>query len=144
MYMFRPFIYLSLALILSGCDPNKIFGTRVTPMMGPDDPADRKTVEYNLFKPRVAIVGEALVAEVVEAELPGEAKYSTCIACHGMKGEGSVGPALQGQTADYIKQRLVAYKNGERVGRQSAMMWSQAGLLSDLDIEQLSEYIESL
>ena len=129
--------------LVSGCDPNKIFGTRVTPMMGPDDPADRTTVEYNLFKPTVAIAGEA-AAKVVEVALPGEAKYSTCIACHGMKGEGSVGPALQGQTADYIKQRLVAYKNGERVGRQSSMMWSQAGLLSDLDIEQLSEYIESL
>ena len=137
---------ISLILVVSlvsGCDPNKIFGTRVTPMMGPDD-NDKAAVDYTLFKPRVAIAGEELVAEVVEAALPGEAKYGTCIACHGMKGEGSVGPALQGQTADYIKQRLVAYKNGERVGRQSSMMWSQAGLLSDLDIEQLSEYIESL
>lgn len=139
----RNVIPLILVLsLVSGCDPNKIFGTRVTPMMGPDD-NDRASVDYTLFKPRVAIAGEALVAEV-EAALPGEAKYAGCIACHGMKGEGGVGPALQGQTADYIKQRLVAYKNGERVGRQSSMMWSQAGLLSDLDIEELSEYIESL
>jgi cytochrome c553 len=134
-------LILVLSLV-SGCDPNKIFGTRVTPMMGPDD-NDKATVDYTLFKPRVVIAGETVeVAEV--AALPGEAKYAGCIACHGMKGEGGVGPALQGQTADYIKQRLVAYKNGERVGRQSSMMWSQAGLLSDLDIEQLSEYIESL
>jgi cytochrome c553 len=131
-------LILVLSLV-SGCDPNKIFGTRVTP----PKMEQRQTVDYTLFKPRVAIAGEAVeVAEV--AALPGEAKYAGCIACHGMKGEGSVGPALQGQTADYIKQRLVAYKNGERVGRQSAMMWSQAGLLSDIDIEQLSEYIESL
>lgn len=135
-------LILVLSLV-SGCDPNKIFGTRVTPMMGPDDPADRKTVEYNLFKPRVAIAGEALAAEV-EAALPGEAKYVGCIACHGMKGEGGVGPALQGQTASYIKQRLVAYKNGERVGRQSSMMWSQAGLLSNTDIDDLAEYIEGM
>jgi len=134
-------LILVLSLV-SGCDPNKIFGTRVTPMMGPDD-NDTTTVDYTLFKPRVVIAGEAVEVEEVAA-LPGEAKYAGCIACHGMKGEGSVGPALQGQTADYIKQRLVAYKNGERGGRQSSMMWSQAGLLSDLDIEQLSEYIESL
>jgi len=61
-----------------------------------------------------------------------------------MKGEGSIGPKLAGQTASYIKEKLVAYKAGERVGRQSAMMWSQAGLLSDTDISQLSEYIETL
>ena len=141
--MIKAISLILVVSLVSGCDPNKIFGTRVTPMMGPDD-NDKAAVDYTLFKPRVAIAGEELVAEVVEAALPGEAKYGTCIACHGMKGEGSVGPALQGQTADYIKQRLVAYKNGERVGRQSSMMWSQAGLLSDLDIEQLSEYIESL
>lgn len=134
---------IAVLSLVSACDPNKIFGTRVTPMMGPDDPADRKTVEYNLFKPRVAIAGEALVAEVVEAALPGEAKYAGCMACHGMKGEGSVGPALAGRSADYIREKLVAYKAGERVGRQSSMMWSQAGLLSELDIDQLSEYIET-
>jgi len=137
----KKLIPLILALsLVSACDPNKIFGTRVTPMMGPDDPADRKTVEYNLFKPKVAIAGE-VVAEAIEEALPGEAKYAGCMACHGMKGEGGVGPALQGQSADYIRDRLIAYKKGEKVGRQSSMMWSQAGLLSDLDIDQLSEYI---
>ena len=133
-------LILVLSLV-SACDPNKIFGTRVTPMMGPDDPADRKTVEYNLFKPRVAIAGEEAVEVAVVAALPGESKYSGCIACHGMKGEGGVGPALAGQSADYIREKLIAYKNKEKVGRQSAMMWSQASMLSDVDIDQLSEYI---
>ena len=78
MYMCRPIIYLSLALVVSACDPNKIFGTRVTP----PKMEQRQTVDYTLFKPRVAIAGEEVeVAEV--AVLPGEAKYAGCIACHG-------------------------------------------------------------
>jgi len=108
-------------------------------MMGPDDPADRKTVEYNLFKPNVAIAGQE--AAPVEEVATAPSSWNGCIACHGMKGEGGVGPALAGQTADYLRQRLNAYKAGERVGRQSAMMWSQAGMLTPIDIDELSEYI---
>ena len=49
-----------------------------------------------------------------------------------------------GFQADSLRINATRIKNGEKVGRQSAMMWSQAGLLSDLDIEQLSDYIETL
>ncbi len=71
----------------------------------------------------------------------GEKKYLGCATCHGGNGEGGIGPKLQGQSASYIKVRLTAYKNKEKVGRQSVMMWSQASLLSDADINDLSGYI---
>ena len=71
----------------------------------------------------------------------GEKQYAGCASCHGGNGEGGIGPKLQGQTLSYIKGRLTAYKNKEKVGRQSVMMWSQASLLSDADINDLSEYI---
>ena len=47
-------ILIPLAMLLTACDPNKIFGTRVTP------PKEQpKSVEYELFSPTVAIAGGA-------------------------------------------------------------------------------------
>jgi len=83
--------------------------------------------------------------QVAAAEvLPGEAKYAACGACHGSQGGGGVGPALAGQTVEYIVGRLNQYKAGEKVGSQSNMMWAQAGALSDQDINDLAEYIVTL
>ena len=135
MYMCRPIIYLSLVLVISACDPNKVFGTRVTP----PKMEQRTTVDYSLFKPRVAIAGEQIASVEVPKSVPQA--WSSCIACHGASGQGGVGPALAGKSAEYLSQRLYAYKAGERVGMQSAMMWGQAGMLTDLDIEELSEWM---
>ena len=69
--------------------------------------------------------------------------WSGCAACHGQDGQGmGVFPKLAGQTSDYISQRLYAYKNREQVGAMSSTMWSQAGMLSDQDIELISKFIE--
>ena len=38
----------------------------------------------------------------------------------------------------------MAYKAGETIGAQSSMMWGQAGMLSDEDIHDVTEYIETL
>ena len=51
-------------------------------------------------------------------------------------------PKLAGQNAEYISQRLYAYQNRETIGAMSATMWAQAGMLSDSDIQTLSEFIE--
>ena len=53
-------------------------------------------------------------------------------------------PKLKGQTAEYIVGRLNQYRNGEKVGSQSNMMWGQAAGLSDTDINDLAEYIVTL
>ena len=50
---------------------------------------------------------------------------------------------LKGQTAEYIVGRLNQYKNGEKVGNQSNLMWGRAGL-SEKDINDLAEYIVTL
>ena len=94
------------------------------------------------FHPVVNIEGGTQVA-VVET-LPGEAKYAACGACHGANGGGGVGPALAGQSAEYIVGRLNQYKAGEKVGSQSNLMWGQAAGLSDQDIQDLAEYTASL
>ena len=69
--------------------------------------------------------------------------WAGCAACHGNEGQGmGVFPKLAGQSGDYISQRLYAYKNRETVGNMSSTMWAQAGMLSDSDIQTLSEFIE--
>jgi cytochrome c len=121
---------------------------------GANDPGLAKTVgtskeqlanieqRISSFHPVVNIEGGVQVA-VVDA-LPGEAKYAACGACHGANGEGGVGPALAGQSVEYIVGRLNQYKAGEKVGSQSNLMWGQAAGLSDQDIQDLAEYTASL
>ena len=71
--------------------------------------------------------------------------WSGCAACHGQEGQGmAVFPKLAGQSADYIENRLYAYKNRETVGNMSSTMWAQAGQLTDDEISTLGKYIETL
>ena len=68
--------------------------------------------------------------------------WAGCAACHGADGAGGIGPQLTGQTATYIKDRLVTYKNNGTVGAQSALMWGQAAMLTDGQIDTISQFIE--
>ncbi len=69
--------------------------------------------------------------------------WAGCAACHGQDGQGmGAFPKLAGSNAEYISQRLYAYKNRETIGNMSSTMWAQAGMLSDNDIETLSKFIE--
>ncbi len=70
--------------------------------------------------------------------------WGGCAACHGAEGQGmAVFPKLAGQNKDYIVSRLNAYKNRETVGNMSSTMWSQAGMLSDAQMEQIGKFIEA-
>jgi cytochrome c553 len=82
-------------------------------------------------------------AKASPAEL-GELAYAGCIACHGARGEGGIGPQLSGQPATDVAAKLLQYKNGETRGPQSALMWGQAAQLSPADIDNLAAYIETL
>jgi cytochrome c553 len=77
-------------------------------------------------------------------EALGEKYYGQCIACHGGNGEGGIGPKLQGQAAADIAMKLIAYRNGEERGAQSAMMWPVAKPMADADIDNLAAYLSSL
>ncbi len=85
--------------------------------------------------------GAAAAGAMEVAALPGEAKYAGCAACHGPNGGGGIGPQLAGRDADYIVGRLTAYKANETIGAQSALMWGQAAMLSEEDMQDLAEYI---
>jgi cytochrome c553 len=74
----------------------------------------------------------------------GQAAFATCVGCHGMAGEGGVGPQLAGQPAADIVAKLHKYKNGEQVGPMTAMMAPMAAGLSDTDIANIAAYTASL
>ena len=94
----------------------------------------------------VIAVAQAQAAARAEAspEELGKAGYAGCVACHGAGGEGGVGPKLAGQGAAAIADKLLRYKNGETIGGQSNLMWSQASQLSASDIDNLAAYIDTL
>ncbi|MEK9656490.1 MAG: c-type cytochrome, partial [Halieaceae bacterium] len=67
-----------------------------------------------------------------------------CIACHGGRGEGGIGPMLAGQTAADIVAKLAAYRAGEERGAQSAMMYPVAKPMTDADLDNIAAYVASL
>ena len=90
-----------------------------------------------------AVAEAAQVALALAPADKGKRLYPVCAACHGGKGEGGIGPALAGQTSDAIASKLIAYKAGETIGAQSALMWGQAAGLSEEDIANLAAYIST-
>ncbi len=71
------------------------------------------------------------------------ASPSTCEQCHGPDGLSNYDqfPNLKGQKKGYIIKQLKAFALGER---KNALMQSQAGLLSEEDMEALAEHFSSL
>ena len=146
---------LAATLFIGGCGDNAVFaakrtGTTDEQLAGIEDRIKSFGVVHVSGEP-VNFTGSAnayVVSDSVQLAsadvMPGEAKYAACSACHGARGQGGVGPMLAGQTVEYIVGRLRSYKAGETVGAQSALMWGQAGMLSEEDINDLAEYTASL
>jgi len=80
-----------------------------------------------------------LVVSMAQAQDPGQDFFtkSVCATCHGDRGEGNVGPNLQG-----TKMTLDAFKSKVRVGSET-MPPTPADKLSDADIERLYKYVAS-
>ena len=100
-------------------------------------------VALNGTAPEIEQRKKALAAQDEFSSIKG--LWAGCAACHGAEGQGmAVFPKLAGQSADYIENRLYAYKNRETVGNMSSTMWAQAGQLTDDEISTLGKYIETL
>ncbi|TVP85146.1 MAG: cytochrome c [Thioalkalivibrio sp.] len=75
----------------------------------------------------------------------GQAKYATCVGCHGAEGQGqAIFPAVAGKEVDYLVDVLNQYRAGDQVGPNTAMMMPHAMNLSDEDIADLAAYMNSL
>lgn len=94
--------------------------------------------KYGTFSEQLAAKRLAMQTETPADR--GAKIYVNCNMCHGMKGEGGIGPKLAGSTS--IVKMLEQYKAGETRGAQSALMWGQAANLSTQDMEDLQAYID--
>ena len=50
---------------------------------------------------------------------------------------------LAGQTSSMIIDKLTTYKNKGQIGPMSSLMWGQAAMLSDTDINMIGDYIQA-
>jgi cytochrome c553 len=109
---------------------------------------DESVIERIHLNVNICIEGQECgeVATIADsgAVSKGTKLYAGCIACHGAKGEGGIGPSFKGQTSEYIASALNEYKNNIERGPQSALMYAQAAALSENDIKELSKYILTL
>jgi len=63
-----------------------------------------------------------------------------CSSCHGVNGEGIVGPKLMGLSEDKIYQALTDFKSGKR---KNYVMYGLLTKLSDEDLKKLSKEIST-
>ena len=74
----------------------------------------------------------------------GEARYKkTCINCHGPAGKGAASyPKISGNEVSYTKSKLETYRDGIKIGPNSALMIMMAKSLTDEEIENLAAYLK--
>ena len=74
-----------------------------------------------------------------------KAKWNTCAACHGDKGQGKPGfPSLNWMEEDYIVEALTDYKQMINRGDMSGIMFGQAATLKDEEITLMAKFIKEL
>lgn len=75
----------------------------------------------------------------------GQSAYAAkgCIGCHGAGGVSAVAtnPTLKGRSADFISKNLTDFRSG---ARQNPIMNAMSAGLSDADIRNIADYIDSL
>ena len=92
------------------------------------------------------LIATLFVAASAQADVAaGKSTYASrgCIGCHGAGGVSVVAtyPSLKGKSADFVRKNLTEFRSG---ARKAAVMNAMAAGLSDADIENLADYIESL
>lgn len=83
-------------------------------------------------------------SDTAEADLAAgeEIFQKNCRSCHGPKAQGMASfPRLSDKEADYLLGRLTSYKNKEKVGPNSALMYPIAAKLSEDDMRNVAAYI---
>jgi cytochrome c553 len=87
-----------------------------------------------------------ICAPAVQADAAaGQSAYAAkgCIGCHGAGGVSAVAtnPTLKGRSADFVSKNLTDFRSG---ARQNPIMNAMAAGLSDADIRNIADYIDSL
>ena len=90
-----------------------------------------------------ALLAAALNPAAAADAAAGKTKAAKCTVCHGLDGlaKNPDAPNLAGDSANYIRKQLGAYRSGERKDPQMSIM---AKNLSDDDIADLAAWYSSL
>ena len=107
-------------------------------------------MKYSVIKTAAAAAAILLAlspAAVLSAD--GEKLYQTktCATCHGKDGKSPIMPMypkIAGQNQAYTLQQLVDIKSGARSNGQSAAMKGVMHLVSEEEMQALSEYIATM
>jgi len=88
----------------------------------------------------------AATAQAAGDPVAGEHKARACAVCHGPEGISisPLFPNLAGQKEAYLVSALKAFRAEERRGASAEIMWGQAAILSDEDIDDLAAYFSNL
>ncbi|MDA8897607.1 c-type cytochrome [bacterium] len=141
-----------LGMTLLGCLAiSMFFVAKVYPSLEYTGYSSNSSCTGQCYADYVALNGTAVEIEQRKQALANLDEFSDirslwagCAACHGAEGQGmAVFPKLAGQSSDYIVGRLNTYKNRGQVGAMSSTMWSQAGMLSADQMEQIGKFIEA-
>ncbi len=140
-----------LGMVLIGCFAiGLFFSLKIYPELEYSGYSSNTTCTGECYEEYVRINGTPAQIEIAKRALAEGDPFSSirslwagCAACHGADGGGGVGPMLAGQSSNDIIEKLTIYKNGGQIGAQSALMWGQAGMLSEADIKTIGEYIEA-
>ncbi len=91
----------------------------------------------------LCLSGLAAVPAVAQDPAAGEEIYqAVCKNCHGPKAQGMASyPKLNDKEVDYLVERLNAYRAGEKIGPNSALMIPHAKRLSDDEITSIAVYV---
>lgn len=104
------------------------------------------------FRSFLVSVCLAFVSSAFAADMPvgnaehGKTLSTTCATCHGADGKAIAPnyPNLAGQSASYIYNSLVAFKQGPTGARNNAIMMGMASPLSEQDMADLAAFYSSL
>ena len=87
-----------------------------------------------------AIASEEIVGDAAAGE---ERFHQSCHACHGPAGKGAASyPKVSGNPIEYTREKLKAYREGQKFGPNSSLMIMMAKPLTDEEIENLSVYLK--
>lgn len=87
-----------------------------------------------------AIASDAMVGDAAAGE---ERFHQSCHACHGPAGKGAASyPKVSGKPVEYTREKLKAYREGQKFGPNSSLMIMMAKPLTDQEIENLSVYLK--
>lgn len=89
-----------------------------------------------------ALIDAAQSGQNVDMEAAENIFRKSCRACHGNKGQGASSyPKLSDKEPEYLADKLIRYRAGEKFGPNSVLMIQSAKKLSDDDIVNLSVYV---